>query len=247
MVKQKTLRGKERLQLLEELDKKYSYKGRRSHSFLYFRKKYTWLLVVGGTKALKRIGDIVISSILLVTLIPLFLIISILIKWHDKGPVFYVTNRVGKWGKEFRFPKFRSMKIGSEKMLEVSHLKNEKEGTKRFKLKDDPRVTPIGKMLRKTSVDELPQLWCVLKGEMSLVGPRPPLPSEVAQYTLEERRRLDVVPGLTCFWQVEGRSEIPFSKQVELDLQYIESQSIWVDLKILIQTIPAVIFGKGAY
>jgi lipopolysaccharide/colanic/teichoic acid biosynthesis glycosyltransferase len=114
-------------------------------------------------------------------------------------------------------------------------------------MRHDPRITPLGRLMRKTSLDELPQLWNVLKGDMSLVGPRPHLPEEVAQYTLAQRRRLDVKPGITCIWQVSGRSEIPFSKQVDLDLEYIESQSLWLDFKILLQTIPAVLAGKGAY
>jgi len=108
-------------------------------------------------------------------------------------------------------------------------------------------VTWIGRFIRKGSIDELPQLWCVLKGEMSLVGPRPPVPSEVAQYTLADRRRLDALPGLTCFWQVQGRGDIPFPQQVQLDVKYIESQSIWLDIKLLFKTVPAVLFGKGAY
>ncbi|UCD91022.1 MAG: sugar transferase [Desulfobacterales bacterium] len=116
-----------------------------------------------------------------------------------------------------------------------------------FKMKKDPRITWIGRIIRKLSVDELPQLWNVLKGDMSLVGPRPPVPREVEQYTLLDRRRLDVIPGLTCFWQVSGRGDIPFDQQVELDVQYIESQSFWTDIKILFKTIPAVLTGKGAY
>jgi lipopolysaccharide/colanic/teichoic acid biosynthesis glycosyltransferase len=114
-------------------------------------------------------------------------------------------------------------------------------------MKNDPRITWIGAILRKTSLDELPQLWCVLKGEMSLVGPRPPLPDEVARYTLAERRRLDIVPGMTGIWQVSGRADVPFERQVKLDVQYIQSQSFWLDFKILLKTIPAVIMGRGAY
>ena len=116
-----------------------------------------------------------------------------------------------------------------------------------FKMKHDPRVTRIGRFIRKFSIDELPQLWCVLKGDMSLVGPRPPVPREVAEYTLADRRRLDIIPGLTCIWQVSGRSDIPFDKQVELDVQYIESQSVAMDLLLLVKTIPAVLLGKGSY
>jgi lipopolysaccharide/colanic/teichoic acid biosynthesis glycosyltransferase len=114
-------------------------------------------------------------------------------------------------------------------------------------MKDDPRITWIGKIIRKFSIDELPQLWCVLRGDMSLVGPRPPVPREVALYSLADRRRLEITPGLTCIWQVSGRGDIPFPQQVKLDVDYIESQSFWVDLKLLFLTVPAVLTGKGAY
>ena len=116
-----------------------------------------------------------------------------------------------------------------------------------FKMKRDPRITWIGRIIRKLSIDELPQLWCVLRGDMSLVGPRPPLPSEVEQYSLSDRRRLEVIPGLTCIWQVSGRGDIPFAEQVELDAQYIESQSLWLDILLLLKTVPAVLLGRGAY
>jgi lipopolysaccharide/colanic/teichoic acid biosynthesis glycosyltransferase len=128
-------------------------------------------------------------------------------------------------------------------MLEQSHHQD----SITFKMKKDPRITWVGGIIRKTSIDELPQIWNVLKGEMSIVGPRPPLPKEVARYTLSDRRRLDVKPGLTCIWQVSGRGDIPFSQQVKLDAEYVESQSLWVDLKILVKTIPAVLLGRGAY
>jgi len=130
-----------------------------------------------------------------------------------------------------------------DKILEM----NQHGDQKTFKVKNDPRITWIGRILRKLSLDELPQLWCVLKGEMSLVGPRPPVPREVVLYTVSDRRRLDVRPGLTCIWQVSGRSNIPFEGQVKLDAQYIESQSIWFDIVLLFKTIPAVLFGRGAY
>jgi lipopolysaccharide/colanic/teichoic acid biosynthesis glycosyltransferase len=116
-----------------------------------------------------------------------------------------------------------------------------------FKMKHDPRITRIGGLIRKTSIDELPQIWNVLIGDMSLVGPRPPVPSEVEFYSLRERQRLDVIPGITCIWQISGRSDIPFPQQVQLDIKYIESQSFWADIKILFQTIPAVFLGRGAY
>jgi lipopolysaccharide/colanic/teichoic acid biosynthesis glycosyltransferase len=124
---------------------------------------------------------------------------------------------------------------------------NEMEGGVIFKMKNDPRVTKVGRIIRKTSIDELPQLWNVLVGDMSLVGPRPPVPSEVDQYSLSDRRRLEVIPGITCIWQISGRSEIPFEQQVELDVQYIQSQSLWTDFKILIKTVPALLLGSGAY
>jgi lipopolysaccharide/colanic/teichoic acid biosynthesis glycosyltransferase len=247
MPRSKPLKGAERNLLLSELYKKYGQKHSLNQRFIYYRKKYSWIIIIGFTKFLKRTFDIIFSALSLIIASPLFLLISLLIKLEDGGSVFYISQRVGKWGKEFSFPKFRSMKEGAEhkkkELLDHSDHKNEKT----FKMKGDPRITKIGKILRKTSLDELPQLWCVLQGEMSLVGPRPPLPQEVAMYTLEERRRLDVTPGLTCIWQVSGRSEIPFSKQVKLDVSYIESQSFWMDIKLLLKTIPAVILGRGAY
>lgn len=247
MRKQETLKGPERKQLLDELYNKYATSQNYSQRFLYWRKKYTWILIVQGTKFFKRLIDMIFSIVLLVILSPIMLLIALIIKLNDGGPILYVTDRVGKWGKEFRFPKFRTMKVGADLLKQDLRQKSDCKDDIRFKMKKDPRVTWIGRFLRKTSLDELPQLWCVLKGSMSLVGPRPPLPEEVLYYTLEERRRLDITPGLTCIWQVSGRSNIPFSQQVQLDLQYIESQSFWVDLKILIKTIPAVIFGRGAY
>lgn len=247
MTKQKTLHGSEREQFLDELQRRYETSPSRSQKWIYWRKKYSWVFVVEGTKLLKRFIDIAVSAFLIFLLSPIFILIALIIKVYDGGPIFYVTNRVGKWGKEFRFPKFRTMRTGADKHLEKLMAYNLQKDAKKFKIKQDPRVTPAGYFLRRTSLDELPQLWTVLKGDMSLVGPRPPLPHEVATYNLEERRRLDITPGLTGIWQVSGRSEIPFEKQVQLDLQYIESQSFWLDIKILLKTIPAVIFGRGAY
>ncbi len=134
-----------------------------------------------------------------------------------------------------------------ETRLQTLALHNDMAGGVIFKMKNDPRITGIGRLIRRASIDELPQLWNVLIGEMSLVGPRPPLPSEVDQYALADRQRLHVKPGITCIWQVSGRSDIPFERQVELDIDYLYSQSIWVDLELLVKTIPAVLFGKGAY
>jgi lipopolysaccharide/colanic/teichoic acid biosynthesis glycosyltransferase len=143
--------------------------------------------------------------------------------------------------------KFRSMYTDAEERKKELMARNEMAGGVLFKMKDDPRVTRVGRVIRKTSIDELPQLWNVLKGDMSLVGPRPPVPQEVDEYSLSDRRRLEVIPGITCIWQVSGRSDIPFDQQVELDVQYIQSQSFWTDIKILLKTVPALLFGTGAY
>jgi lipopolysaccharide/colanic/teichoic acid biosynthesis glycosyltransferase len=139
------------------------------------------------------------------------------------------------------------MVVNAEKLKDTLLAQSDHKDSVTFKMKKDPRITWIGRIIRKASIDELPQLGCVLKGDMSLVGPRPPVPREVAQYTLADRRRLDVIPGLTCIWQVSGRGDIPFKEQVKLDLQYIESQSVWLDVKLLFKTIPAVLTGRGAY
>ena len=143
--------------------------------------------------------------------------------------------------------KFRSMYIDAEARKAALLAANESSGGVIFKMKRDPRITKVGRFIRKASIDELPQLWNVLIGDMSLVGPRPALPSEVDQYSLADRRRLEVIPGITCIWQVSGRSDIPFPEQVKLDVQYIESSSFWQDILILLKTVPAVILGRGAY
>ncbi len=214
---------------------------------LYRRKKYSWVLVIGFAKSIKRFFDFTLSLTLLLFLTPLFLLIGLFIKLTDGGPILYISTRIGKWGKPFSFPKFRSMHLDAEKRKKELMEKQMYQDGATFKMKSDPRVTWIGKILRKTSLDELPQLWCVVKGDMSLVGPRPPIPEEVKTYSTKDRQRLDIRPGLTCFWQVSGRSDIPFDKQVLLDVEYIKSQSVWTDIKILIKTIPAVLTGRGAY
>jgi lipopolysaccharide/colanic/teichoic acid biosynthesis glycosyltransferase len=327
------LSSEARVLLVEELYRRYGKGPSGPGSFLrrlrLVRKKYAWFLVVGGAKAVKRTVDILAALTGLVVLSPLFVVVALLIKLTDGGPVLFWQSRVGRWGREFPFPKFRSMVANAEaikqrmlallghvraelarvaderadldpearaglkrfaeeppakaaKLMEklppavrgvieevskdiltrmvegmpdldpksrqiLAAMRNDHANSITFKMKRDPRVTWIGKIIRKLSIDELPQLWCVLKGDMSLVGPRPPVPSEVAEYTLADRRRLDVTPGLTCIWQVSGRGEIPFKKQVELDVQYIESQSVWLDIKLLLKTVPAVLLGKGAY
>ena len=194
----------------------------------------------------KRILDLIVSVIGLIVCFPLFLVIAVLIKLDSKGPVIFKQVRMGKGGRPFMFYKFRSMREGSEGLQEeLRHL--DITGGPIFKIKEDPRVTRVGRFLRRTTLDEFPQFWNVLKGNMTLVGPRPPVPEEVEKYTRLQRRRLDVKPGLTCLWQVSGRSEISFSEWIQLDLYYVQHQSLLLDLKILIRTIPAVLSRKGAY
>lgn len=210
-------------------------------------KRLAWICVVRSTYALKRLIDVLASASGLFLLLPLFLGVALAIRLESPGPVLFKQTRVGRWGELFRMYKFRSMYIDAEERKNALLAQNEMSGGVLFKMKHDPRITRIGQLIRKASIDELPQLWNVLIGDMSLVGPRPPLPSEVDHYSLSDRRRLDVIPGITCIWQISGRSDIPFPQQVELDIQYIDSQSILTDLKILLKTIPAVLLGKGAY
>ena len=195
---------------------------------------------------IKRGFDIVASATFLIVFSPLYLLIALLIRLEDRGKAMFTQTRVGRFGQEFKMYKFRSMCPNAEAQLkEVLAQNHHKEGVT-FKIKDDPRLTRIGKWLRKSSLDELPQVWNVLKGDMSLVGPRPPIPREVAHYTLADRRRLAVKPGITCLWQIGGRSEIDFSGQVKLDVDYIESAGFTTDIKILFKTVPAVVAAKGA-
>ncbi len=200
-----------------------------------------------ATLRAKRLFDIIISTTVLLLLSPLFLIVALWIRLDSKGPIFFSQTRMGKGGQRFKMWKFRSMYTDAEKRKAALMKENEMRGGVLFKMKNDPRITYIGQFIRKFSIDELPQLWNVLIGDMSLVGPRPPLPSEVAQYTLYQRQRLKVTPGITCIWQVSGRSSIPFPKQVEMDLDYIATQSFFFDLVLLFQTIPAVLGTRGAF
>lgn len=196
---------------------------------------------------LKRLLDVSGSIAGLALLSPLLLITAILIKSESVGPVFYQQERVGRWGRKFRMYKFRSMYQDADGLRASLLDDNEMDGGVIFKIRHDPRITKVGKFIRRASIDELPQLINVLKGEMSLVGPRPALQSEVDLYSLKDRRRLMLTPGITCLWQVNGRSEIPFDQQVKLDLAYMESQSLWEDIKIIAKTIPAIVSGKGAF
>ena len=193
----------------------------------------------------KRIIDFLVASVSLVLLSPLMVLTGIAIKFTSPGPVFYAQVRCGLYGRKFGLTKFRTMNDGAEdKLWEIRHL-NEMDGPV-FKMRDDPRVTPLGKILRRASIDELPQLWNVIRGEMSIVGPRAPLAEEVRHYSIKQRRRLSVKPGITCLWQVSGRNEISFQKWMDMDLEYIDNWSVWLDMRIMLKTIPAVFTGRGA-
>jgi exopolysaccharide biosynthesis polyprenyl glycosylphosphotransferase len=195
----------------------------------------------------KRFLDIIVSSIGLILTAPLFLIVAVGVKFSSPGPVLYKTKWIGKDRKSIAGYKFRTMVNNAEELRPGLLEKNEMNGPV-FKMTSDPRITPIGKILRKFSLDELPQLWCVLKGDLSLVGPRPPLCTEVEKYESWHRRRLSVKPGLTCLWQTSGRSSIKdFDEWARLDLEYIDNWSLWLDLKILLKTIPVVLLGKNAH
>ena len=199
-----------------------------------------------GYHTIKRGFDILSSGIALILLSPLFLVLIILIKKEDGGPAFYSQERIGKDEKPFKMWKFRSMIVNADKMVEQLEEQNEIDGAM-FKIKDDPRITKIGHTIRKYSLDELPQLWNVLIGDMSLVGPRPPLPSEVEEYTDYDKQRLLVMPGCTGLWQVTERNEADFDEMVWLDIVYINHSGILEDLKLIIKTIGVVIHPNGAY
>ncbi|MBN1288972.1 MAG: sugar transferase [Actinobacteria bacterium] len=202
--------------------------------------------IKGVSHILKTIEDYVLTSVILLLLSPVMIITAIAIKLDSKGPVIFSQVRVGKDGKHFKFYKFRSMVQGADAMK--AELARERDcDWLYFKLKDDPRVTRVGKFIRKFSIDELPQFFCVLAGSMSLVGPRPALPSEVVEFKEWHKLRLNVRPGITGQWQVSGRSDIPYDEMVKLDLYYVENWSLWQDAKILIKTVIVVLNSKGAY
>jgi exopolysaccharide biosynthesis polyprenyl glycosylphosphotransferase len=199
-----------------------------------------------GHLFIKRLFDFAVSGILLFCLSFFFIIISIIIKNASEGPVFFKQIRCGLYGRQFTFYKFRTMVVDAESRLDDLMSYNEMKGPV-FKMTNDPRVTKVGKWLRKYSIDELPQLWNVLKGDMSLVGPRPPLPIEVEKYTPLQRRRMSMRPGITCLWQIRGRSQISdFNKWLKMDLEYIDNWSLGLDLEILVKSIPVVLLGEGA-
>ncbi|MDC4238561.1 MULTISPECIES: sugar transferase [Clostridium] len=189
----------------------------------------------------KRIIDIIGSLIGLILLSPILIIVGILIKFESKGPIVFTQKRVGKDGKEFDMYKLRSMVVNAEEIKEKLKEQNEMSGPM-FKMKDDPRITKVGKFIRKTSIDELPQLVNILKGDMSLVGPRPSLPNEVKEFETWMLKRLNVKPGLTCYWQVMGRNNIDFEDWMKLDVKYVNERSFWLDIKLIFKTV-FVLFG----
>jgi exopolysaccharide biosynthesis polyprenyl glycosylphosphotransferase len=194
----------------------------------------------------KRAFDVAVSGLALLLLAPAFAAVAVAIRLESPGPVFFRQRRVGQNGRTFMMVKFRSMHLDAESRLAALRRFNEAGGPA-FKMKDDPRVTRVGRFIRRASLDELPQFWNVLCGDMSVVGPRPPLPTEVAQYQRWQRRRLSVRPGITCTWQVSGRSGITFDRWMELDLDYIDNWSLWRDVEIVMKTIPAVLKARGAH
>lgn len=192
----------------------------------------------------KRATDIILSCFSIVMLIPLFIIVSVIIKLEDHGPVFYSQIRLGKDEKPFKMFKFRSMCQDADAKLKELELLNERDGPA-FKIANDPRITRIGRFIRKTCIDELPQLINILKGDMSIVGPRPPLPKEVEKYSTYDKQRLNVTPGLTCYWQISKHDTISFKEWVELDLKYIKQQSFLTDIRIIFKTMKVVVYCKG--
>lgn len=216
-------------------------------------RRRAWILLVSLAEAVKRGADIVISLSLLLLSLPVFAGIGLLVRL-DGGPVFFRQVRIGRFGRPFQMLKFRSMCVDAEERLAALLANNDKEQGITFKMKNDPRVTRVGHWLRRTSLDELPQLINVLQGDMSMVGPRPPVTREVEMYSPSDRHRLYAKPGITCLWQigerqgrwweVGDRNEIDFEEQVDLDLRYMERQGFWRDLWILVKTLPALLFGK---
>lgn len=209
-------------------------------------RSYIGFTPVAPVSWVKRVADLALTTLALVALSPVLLAVIVAIKLDSAGPIFYRQLRVGKDGQHFLMLKFRSMCVDADQKLEALRSKNEATGPL-FKMREDPRVTRVGRFIRRWSLDELPQLFNVIRGEMSLVGPRPPLPAEVEQYEDWQHGRLRAVPGLTGLWQVSGRSEVPFHDMVRLDLHYIRNWSLGLDFEIMLRTIPAVFTNRGAY
>ncbi len=210
-------------------------------------KRSLWQIRLQLNPLAKRAMDVLIALCALIALSPMLAVVAAWIKLDSPGAVLFKQQRVGLNGVPFTMWKFRSMRNDAERIKDELSDANEMHNGVIFKMKQDPRITTVGRLIRKTSIDELPQLFNVLLGDMSLVGPRPPLPSEVAEYKRTDRQRLSVLPGITCLWQISGRSDIPFEQQVQLDITYIERQSVWFDLQVLLRTIPAVLMARGAY
>ncbi len=199
-----------------------------------------------GYRVTKRAFDLIVGSGILLLLLPVIPLVALMIRFDSEGPVFYRQQRIGMGGRPFRFYKFRSMRADSDRLRADLEARNELTGPV-FKIKNDPRVTAVGQFLRRSSLDEIPQIFNVLKGDMSIVGPRPALPGEVARYEAWHRRRLDVKPGITCLWQVAGRSHVDFDEWMRLDIEYMSRRSLRTDVAIFVKTIPAVIARRGAY
>lgn len=214
-------------------------RGAERYSFIQPRNSQT-------DEALRRMLDIALSGTALLILLPFLALLALAVRLDSAGPVLFIQRRVGKDGVEFPFFKFRSMFADAEQRLDTLMTTNDRTGPV-FKMRHDPRVTRMGRWLRHSSMDELPQLLNVLRGEMSLVGPRPALPREVALYTPQQRQRLCVIPGLTGLWQISGRADLCFEESMQLDLDYIARRSLTLNLTILARTVPAVLTGRGAY
>jgi lipopolysaccharide/colanic/teichoic acid biosynthesis glycosyltransferase len=229
--------------------------GRTRLNFYVKWKRLAWNCITGFAYFVKRVFDVIVSILAMIVLAPVFIGIAILVKM-DGGPVLFRQTRYGLGGREFKMLKYRSMCVDAEAKLKDLLAKNEKKEGITFKMKDDPRITKVGRIIRKTSLDELPQFWNVFIGEMSIVGPRPPVKREVELYEQRHRRRFNVKPGITCLWQVGERSggvfeigdrnSIDFEEQAQLDVRHIESQSFFKDVWLLLKTVPAILFGKGA-
>jgi lipopolysaccharide/colanic/teichoic acid biosynthesis glycosyltransferase len=220
----------------------------RARAYLRRKRRVVGAFLDDSGPLLRRLLDIVVAGGALVLLSPLLLLAALAIKLTSRGPVLYKQERLGQYGHPFLMFKLRTMSVGADAMKATlaAEIQGAVDGV-RFKLKRDPRITPVGRLLRKFSIDELPQLWNVLVGDMTLVGPRPPVWLEVARYDARALRRLEVRPGLTCLWQVGGRSDLSFEQQVSLDLEYIDRVKPHQELLILARTIPAVLTGRGAY
>jgi lipopolysaccharide/colanic/teichoic acid biosynthesis glycosyltransferase len=240
----------ERIRLLRAMHRRLAGGGldvaRRRHLLTIASRRLAWRLRVDTAPVLKRGIDVVGASALLLALLPLFLVVAVCILLEDGRPLLFRQVRVGKDGRHFSMYKFRSMVRNAEALKAALMAQNEMPGGVIFKIRRDPRITRVGRICRRFSIDELPQLLNVLRGDMSLVGPRPPLPDEVRLYDPAQRRRLVATPGITCLWQVSGRNDIDFVGQVRLDVEYIERQTLAMDIAILLRTLPAVLSGKGA-